>query len=448
MEVEAEVLQSFTPKLVTAVQDTVDAVVEDCLARELIKEETRSDVLSEQTSQKKARKLLEVVRNCVKSDRLCYGIFMKILREQLPRKSSEKLFEDMEFDLAERKDRKEVDQCTDGGDIEVPPPDDSAPKIVSNDNDTTTPIVKQTRRKRSLSAGARVAVTKQSKFNPPSAVQIQDAEVPPPIQVSEKAIDKSQYITMPDIPPSARAIDKSQYITMPDIPPSARLRTLKNLIEQAQVAYQDAKQDEAVMQELRDGRETLKKQREQLEKAIEEEKRLRGKLEEEKTRCEALKKDCDKTITDLKCELDARTIKISEKEVQETLLNSTCKELQQKLKSVESDCENQIAVHKQEIERLEGTLKEQTAIINDMEGDLRRQVDEVKELSQQNRQLLKKTFSLQDQLDALKNGFYCSRLAQICVTFVVFVLLAVATVIVAIYVNINKFLNDHNRSDL
>lgn len=422
MEVEAKVLQSFTPKLVTAVQDTVDAVVEDCLARELIKEETRSDVLSEQTSQKKARKLLEVVRNCVKSDRFCYGIFMKILREQLPRKSSEKLFEDMEFDLAERKDRKEVDQCTDGGDIEVPPPDDSAPKIESNDNDTTTPIVKQTRRKRSLSARARVAVTKESKFNPPSAVQIQDAEVPPPIQVSEKAIDKSQYIAMPDIPPSAR------------------LRTLKNLIEQAQVAYQDAQQDEAVMQELCDGRETLKKQREQLEKAIEEEKRLRGKLEEEKTRCEALKKDCDKTITDLKCELDARTIKISEKEVQEKLLNSTCKELQQKLKSVESDCENQIAVHKQEIEQLEGTLKEQTAIINDMEGDLRRQVDEVKELSQQNRQLLKKTFSWKK-----KN---CSRLAQVCVTFVVLVFLAVAIVTVAIYVNILKFLNDHNRSDL
>ena len=114
---ELQVIQSHTPKLITAVQDTVNAIGEKCLACQIISEEALSSAFSPgQTNSVKATKLIKAVKNSIKTELSCYATFMTILREELPLESSKKLLDDMERNIQELKEREKVQQCTESED--------------------------------------------------------------------------------------------------------------------------------------------------------------------------------------------------------------------------------------------------------------------------------------------------------------------------------------------
>ena len=119
-------------------------------------------------------------------------------------------------------------------------------------------------------------------------------------------------------------------------PSSARLRTLQNLLEQAQTALQDAQQDEVVERKLREEIKTLKKQCEQLSKALEEEKQLKKKLADEQAHLKSLTEEKDQERANFKRELEAMKTRLSGTEVQRN-------ELQQRLTQVESEYNSQKA---------------------------------------------------------------------------------------------------------
>ena len=113
---ELQVIKKFTPKLITAIKDNIDAVLDKCLACELIAEDTYHSVLDNTTNiADKARSLLRVVANGIETNPACYYTLMEILNDVLPKRSSKRIFDDMKEDLQkrERKERAKMARCTD-----------------------------------------------------------------------------------------------------------------------------------------------------------------------------------------------------------------------------------------------------------------------------------------------------------------------------------------------
>ena len=82
---EAEVITSFLPKLVTAVSDCVQPVSDQCLAKGLIPDSVYRDILeSRERNGNKARTLILAVKNSTETDSRCLEILLNILEEQLP----------------------------------------------------------------------------------------------------------------------------------------------------------------------------------------------------------------------------------------------------------------------------------------------------------------------------------------------------------------------------
>ena len=82
---EAEVITSLLPDLVTAISDCVQPVSDQCLAKGLIPESVYKRVLeSGGTSEDKARTLILAVKKSTETDNACFESFLKILDQQLP----------------------------------------------------------------------------------------------------------------------------------------------------------------------------------------------------------------------------------------------------------------------------------------------------------------------------------------------------------------------------
>ena len=100
---EAEVIESFIPDLVTAISGCVQSTSDLCLAKGLITEETYSQVLElGGTSKDKARTLILAVKRSTKTDGMCLGILMDILEEQLPHATRDKILSGMRNELSEK----------------------------------------------------------------------------------------------------------------------------------------------------------------------------------------------------------------------------------------------------------------------------------------------------------------------------------------------------------
>ena len=100
---EADTLKAFIPDLVTAICDCVQPVSDQCLAKGLISETTRRQVLeSRGTSNEQARTLILGVQNSTKTDGGCFEVFLDILNEILPYRVKEKLLSEMRKDLTDR----------------------------------------------------------------------------------------------------------------------------------------------------------------------------------------------------------------------------------------------------------------------------------------------------------------------------------------------------------
>ena len=98
---EVKIIERFTPKLVLAVCDCVRSVADECVANGLIPGGVRDDMLeSTVTSDDKTRKLLKAVKNTTEMDSISFDIFLRILKQKLPERSSSRLLMDMRAELA------------------------------------------------------------------------------------------------------------------------------------------------------------------------------------------------------------------------------------------------------------------------------------------------------------------------------------------------------------
>ena len=100
---EAEIITSFLPDLVTAVNDCVQSVSDQCLAKGLIPDAVYKRVLeSVATSEDKARTLVLAVKKSTETDKRCFELFMNILEQELPFYSREKLISDIRKEHTEK----------------------------------------------------------------------------------------------------------------------------------------------------------------------------------------------------------------------------------------------------------------------------------------------------------------------------------------------------------
>ena len=100
---EAEVINSFLPDLVTAVSDTVQSVSDQCLAKGLIPGNVHDQVLeSGGTSKEKARTLILAVKKSTETDSRCLEILLNILEQELPFAIRDNLLSKIRKELTEK----------------------------------------------------------------------------------------------------------------------------------------------------------------------------------------------------------------------------------------------------------------------------------------------------------------------------------------------------------
>jgi hypothetical protein len=100
---EAQVIKSFLPDLVTAISDIVQPVSDQCLAKGLIPESVYKRVLeSGGTSEDKARTLILAVKKSTETDSRCLEILLNILERELPFTIREKLLSEIRKEQVEK----------------------------------------------------------------------------------------------------------------------------------------------------------------------------------------------------------------------------------------------------------------------------------------------------------------------------------------------------------
>ena len=100
---EAKVIESFLPDLVTAVSTTVLSVSDQCLSKGLIPGNVHDQVLeSGGTSKEKARTLILAVKKSTETDSRCLEILLNILDQELPFAIRENLLSKIRKELTEK----------------------------------------------------------------------------------------------------------------------------------------------------------------------------------------------------------------------------------------------------------------------------------------------------------------------------------------------------------
>ena len=101
---EAKIIEKFTPTLVRAIYGCVPSVAHECMAKGLIPSRIYDDIIlgsSAVTGMDNAGKLLNAVKHCIEIDSiLSFEIFLGILEKELPERSRTKLLTDMKTELA------------------------------------------------------------------------------------------------------------------------------------------------------------------------------------------------------------------------------------------------------------------------------------------------------------------------------------------------------------
>ena len=108
---EAKLIDSFLPELVTAISDYVQPVSDQCLAKGLIPDSVYIRVLeSGGTSEDKARILVLAVKTTTETDHGCLEILLDILEKQLPYAAKKKFLPEISRELTEKIDTTETIQ--------------------------------------------------------------------------------------------------------------------------------------------------------------------------------------------------------------------------------------------------------------------------------------------------------------------------------------------------
>lgn len=426
------IVQTFFDELITAIQDNVQPVSDKCQSCGLIGEETYSHILSMAlpTDAKKARFLLNTIKNTVKLDSHCYYTFIGILREKLPPLSTKKLLADMDSSL-----QKGLKAKTSGV-IDLP--------VSGSNNQSLTASRVKTRKSIGKFGGT--------------------------VQTSEQATDGSGAVNY-SVQETTPAGDGSPYLA-----PTPRRRTLQIAMQLIQSADMDAQQDEAQHQELSDEKhrleEELKEKVDELDKAMKKKKQIAKHLKEEQDRVKSLQKEKEAKVTDLESQLEVLRKRLSEKEVESNCdvnMCKSCRKLQAKITDKESEYESQIKKHEKNVRSLGERLDKQESIAKEKESTVKELTEEVKKLMRENCRLNKensdkdeeiakkdeelrkerrKSWILQVQMNVVKSierGSSCARYAQLLCLFVIFSVLGIAIVFVALY---HYFVNYVDLNDL
>ena len=102
-DMEAKVVESFLPDLVTAISDCVQSVSDQCLAKGLMPDLVYKTVLeSGGTSEDKARTIVLAVKKSADTDGACLEILLSILDEQLTYTTKEKLLSEIRKEVTEK----------------------------------------------------------------------------------------------------------------------------------------------------------------------------------------------------------------------------------------------------------------------------------------------------------------------------------------------------------
>ena len=100
---EASIIKSFLPDLVTSISDCVQPVSDQCLAKGLIPDSVYKRVLeSGGTSDDKTRILVLAVMKSAETDSRCFWIFLDILEQVLPRGIKDALLSAMKKEITEQ----------------------------------------------------------------------------------------------------------------------------------------------------------------------------------------------------------------------------------------------------------------------------------------------------------------------------------------------------------
>ena len=100
---EAQIIKSFIPDLVTAISDIVQPVSDQCLAKGLIPESVYKRVLeSGGTSEDKARTLILAIKKSTETDSRCLEILLTILDEKLPHGIKDILLSQIRKEISEK----------------------------------------------------------------------------------------------------------------------------------------------------------------------------------------------------------------------------------------------------------------------------------------------------------------------------------------------------------
>ena len=104
LTMEAKVIESFLPDLVTAISDCVQPVSDQCLAKGLIPDSVYKRVLeSGGTSDGKVRTLTLAIKTSIETDSECLETMLDILEKQLPHTAREKLLSEIRQKLPENR---------------------------------------------------------------------------------------------------------------------------------------------------------------------------------------------------------------------------------------------------------------------------------------------------------------------------------------------------------
>lgn len=415
-------MQSYVPQLVVALQDNLMTIGDQCLANGLISSDTYSSILgSSETKGDRARHLLDAVKNCIKTNSRGFWTLLDILHEVLPT-ASQALLGEMKQDVTDGLERQKVTECTDDGDhLPVHP----------------TSRVEEVRPSMALPKTSRVSQGKSGIGG--NGLSLHQPELP----MANGAVQQ---------PISATATDVARSTCTADL--SSRRTMLKLAGEMIHAANMEAQQDEAEKQQLRDENAKLKEERDKLQKALKLEKQLKKQLEEMKDHLNDLVKRKLQREADLNRELELMQTRLSEVEVRGNVSRESYEKLQNKLSKDTLEYDAQIAAQERKIEKQKERLTRQETVIEEKEHAVCELIKQVKELIRENQNLVRsnshkdeelvqkneqlaneksKSLDLQNQLDILERGFYCSRLAQLFSIWVMFIVLGILVVSVSIY---------------
>lgn len=358
---ELEVFQQFKPKLITAISDSVLKIAGKCHARGLIHVTYEKIVYKEETPTKQATLLVDAVDKCITTDCDNFGVFVKILDDELP-PACKKPLSEMRESLKSLRDRRTFRLCT----------DDKMPSENSVVDVPKSPIkiMKQKRQKDITKPGGSNSLAHSISTDSGISVGRSDSIV----SDREGSLLKLNSTQSEDLAPIEETPldndnNQSSGVTSTTSPPvfSSASSTMSDRIRNL---WLEAKQKEAVEISLKEDIEQL---RDELDRTVQEkqkaENELRKKRREVAELTSAMK--CERRKLENKTdEIDGLKIQIADGEASREKLTKQVIDINRQLRKQKSEYEDNILAHELEATSLKATIEEKKRIICELRSKM------------------------------------------------------------------------------